>query len=143
MIILKINAKKLIKRQLFALVIVIILACVVQVVLSNENEQHANNVSSEKAITYNTYESLDSSESVHQSWDISSNLLDLQTGEVTIDLTIKETWSEDKILYNLKGLSQQVLLENKQASSVKIVASTGNEQYVYQSDKPNTIGKTH
>lgn len=143
MFILKINAKKLIKRQIFALIIVIIVFYVVQVVLSNENEQHANNVASEKALTYNTYDSLDSSEPIRQSWDISSNVFDLQTGKIAIDLVIKETWPEDKLLYNLKGLSQQVLLENKQATSVKISASTGNNQYIYQSDQPNTIGKKH
>ena len=71
------------------------------------------------------------------------NVLNLVTGEVTINVNMDDGLAKETVLSKAQALSEQILALNKESgvSSVRFHMSAGEKEYVYHSNHFYTIGE--
>lgn len=76
-------------------------------------------------------------------WNLNHNVLDLVTGQVTIEIEMDAEWSKEKILAKARALSAQIISSNGESgvSSVYLAIQAGEEKYVFDSEHENTLGE--
>lgn len=120
--------------------------------LSSEKEVRFNeeiaykvtvNDGSIETVDFDVYKDVQPDRTVDENWDLKDNVLDLVTGEVTININMDDGLAKETVLSKAQALSEQILALNKESgiSSVLFRISAGEKEYVYHSDQFYTIGE--
>lgn len=116
-------------------------------VLFNEDIMYKVTVNDDsvETVDFDVYKDIQPDQTVDQNWDLSNNVLDLVTGEVTINVNMDDGLAKETVLSKAQALSEQILALNKESgvSSVLFRISAGEKEYVYHSDQFYTIGEAH
>lgn len=111
----------------------------------NEDVEYKITITEDKmeTIEFDVYKDSQPELIEHQNWDLSDNVLDLVTGQVTIKIEMDNNWEEGIVLSAAQALSQQILASNQESgvSSVFFEINVGNQLYLYDSEHFYTIGK--
>ena len=103
------------------------------------------NDNSIETVDFDFYKDIQPDPTVDQNWDLSNNVLDLVTGEVSINVDMDGELTKEAVLSKAQALSEQILALNKESgvSSVLFHISAGEKEYVYHSNQFYMIGEAH
>lgn len=96
-----------------------------------------------ETVDFDVYESVQPERTIDANWDLRANVLDLVTGEVTINVDMDSGLAKEVVLSKAQALSEQILAFNEESgvSSVVFHISAGEKEYVYHSNYFYTIGE--
>lgn len=120
--------------------------------LSSEKEVRFNeeiaykvtvNDGSIETVDFDVYKDVQPDRTVDGNWNLEDNVLNLVTGEVTINVNMDDGLAKETVLSKAQALSEQIIALNKESgvSSVLFRISAGEKEYVYHSDQFYTIGE--
>ena len=114
-------------------------------VLFNEDIMYKVTVNDDsvETVDFDVYKNIQPDQIIDQNWDLSDNVLDLVTGEVSINVDMDGGLTKEAVLSKAQALSEQILALNKESgvSSVLFHISAGEKEYVYHSNHFYTIGE--
>lgn len=95
-------------------------------------------------VDFDVYKDIQPDRTIDENWDLRDNVLDLVTGEVTINVDMDDGLAKEAILSKAQALSKQILALNKESgvSAVVFRISSGKKEYVYHSNYFYTIGES-
>lgn len=116
-------------------------------VLFNEDIMYKVTVNDDsvETVDFDVYKDIQPDQTIDQNWDLSNNVLDLVTGEVSINVDMDNGLTKEAVLSKAQALSEQILALNEESGvcSVLFHISAGEKEYVYHSNHFYTIGEAH